>query len=512
MTDLDTGLHYPINLDTLPASWSVDYIGALAESIQSGFACGEHNSTANGTAHLRPMNISRAGRIDVSDLRFVPNEYDDRRLAEGDVLFNNTNSPELIGKTAYVGRDAAGLAFSNHMTRVRFAPVMDPRYAAIQIHYLWGMKYFLHRCVKHVNQASVSSTDLAKSVPLAIPPLHEQRRIVAKLEELFSELDKGVEALTTARQQLTAYRQAILKHAFEGKLTADWRLTNRACLRNANEIETFLEDARRFALEKNGRATNKPPTPFDRADLHECPTTWALVSTDSLCHHITSGSRDWSRFYNCGTSTFIMAQNVRPGRYDGSVNQHVDPPMENAETERTRVQIDDILVTIVGANTGDVCRFPLKSKTHFVCQSVAMMRLSCPEYARFVELYYQSRSGGQRQYTRYIYGAGRPHLSFEQLKKTVVPIPDPREAAEIVNAVDRIFSELDAAESMIDAELMRATSLRHALLKAAFSGQLVPQDPNDEPASVLLERIRAERENEAPVKRRANKYTKKNTA
>ena len=347
----------------------------------------------------------------------------------------------------------------------------------------------------------------ALAVPIA--PLNEQRRIVAKIEELFSELDKGVESLTTAREQLKAYRQSVLKHAFEGKLTEDWRLSNLAQLKNAEEIVDFVEKARRTSLEVNTRVRNKPPAPFDDIDLPECPAAWAFVSMDSLCYHITSGSRDWSRFYDRGTSTFIMAQNVRAGRYDGSVIQRVDPPMDNAETERTRVQVDDILVTIVGANTGDVCRFPLDSETHYVCQSVALMRLACPEYARFVELYFQSRSGGQRQYERYIYGAGRPHLSFEQIKQTVVPIPDPREAAQIVRTVDKVFAELDATETILDVELARSKSLQQSILNAAFSGQLVPQDASDEPASVLLERIRTEADR---ANKRHNTKTRKKEA
>jgi hypothetical protein len=72
MSTIETGLHYPIDLASLPQSWQCDYVGALAESVQSGFACGAHNSDSDGIAHLRPMNISRGGRIELTDLRFVP--------------------------------------------------------------------------------------------------------------------------------------------------------------------------------------------------------------------------------------------------------------------------------------------------------------------------------------------------------------------------------------------------------------------------------------------------------
>ena len=223
MKNINTGLHYPIDLDHIPPNWIADYVGTFATDVQSGFACGAHNTDSKDIAHLRPMNVSREGKIDLSEIKYISAEYEFRRLSSGDVLFNNTNSPELIGKTAFVNASGDGLAFSNHMTRLRFNAAIDPRFAAIQLHYLWMMKYFLHGCVKHVNQASVSSRDMAHSIPLVVPPIPEQRRIVAKIEELFSELDEGVDSLKTARDQLKVYRQAVLKHAFEGKLTVQWR-------------------------------------------------------------------------------------------------------------------------------------------------------------------------------------------------------------------------------------------------------------------------------------------------
>jgi len=122
------------------------------------------------------------------------------------------------------------------MTRIKFHPGVIPTFAAIQLHYLWMMKYYLHRCVKHVNQASISTKDMARTIPFVLPPTNEQKRIVAKIEELFSELDNGIAALKTAREQLKVYRQAVLKHAFEGKLTAKWREENADALQGSSSV------------------------------------------------------------------------------------------------------------------------------------------------------------------------------------------------------------------------------------------------------------------------------------
>jgi len=214
---------------------------------------------------------------------------------------------------------------------------------------------------------------------------------------------------------------------------------------------------------------------------------------DQLTTRITSGSRDWSQYYNRGNGVFVMAQNVRPGKLDLAFRQAVDPPEGDSSCERSQIKAGDLLVTIVGANTGNVCRVPEELPRHYVCQSVALMRPVFPELSRFLEVYFNSEGGGQRQYKRYIYGAGRPHLSFEQLKTTAVLVPPLAEQTRIVAEVERRLSVIDELEMQVEADLKRAERLRQAILKRAFEGKLVPQDPTDEPASMLLERIRGER-------------------
>jgi type I restriction enzyme S subunit len=140
------------------------------------------------------------------------------------------------------------------------------------------------------------------------------------------------------------------------------------------------------------------------------------------------------------------------------------------------------------------------------------MRLVRPEYAKYLEFYFQAQQGGQRQYRRYIYGAGRPHLSFEQLRQTVVPLPGISETDEIVARLETVLSRCDHQLSLIEAEIERSDSLRESILRAAFSGKLVAQDPSDEPVSLLLERIRSERELETKTPRRKNKNSKKEAA
>ncbi len=212
------------------------------------------------------------------------------------------------------------------------------------------------------------------------------------------------------------------------------------------------------------------------SNLPSLPEKWTWASVDQLTSHITSGSRDWTRYYGRGSGTFILAQNVRLMRLDLSERQAVDPPKNDAETARTRVSIGDILVTIVGAKTGEVCRIPMELVDHFVCQSVALLRPLMPASAKFMELYLASPENGQAQWRQYIYGQGRPHLSFEQLKMTAIALPSLAEQQEIVAEVERRLSVIEELEAAVEANLTRADRLRQAILSQAFSGRLIGQD------------------------------------
>jgi len=200
MSDVEADKFYPLNVNDPPPGWTVAYVKDVADEIRPGFASGKHNSTGEGVPHIRPMNIDRQGCLHLGEVKSVSGE-NPLRLTRGDVLFNNTNSPALIGKTTAIMRDNE-LAFSNHMTRLRLRNGHDPRFIAHQLHYLWSRGYFRHRCVNHVNQASISKKALANTVPLLLAPHAEQQRIVAKIEELFSDLDAGVAALQRVQANL----------------------------------------------------------------------------------------------------------------------------------------------------------------------------------------------------------------------------------------------------------------------------------------------------------------------
>jgi type I restriction enzyme S subunit len=352
------------------------------------------------------------------------------------------------------------------------------------------------------------------SVEVPLPPLAEQRRIVAAIERVSCRVNAARVRLGRVPSTLKRFRQAVLAAACSGRLTADWR-QQRSPKESAEKMRSRLLERRRARLAVSG-IRRCEPVAADADYLENIPEGWAVFSMEELTTIVTSGSRDWSKYYGRGTGTFLMAQNVRPGMLDLSFRQPVDPPEADRDRKRSQVEVGDLLVTIVGANTGDVCHVDRALPQHYVCQSVALMRTIEAAFGPYLNLYLNSPRHGRAQYDRYIYGEGRPHLSFDHLKMTAICLPPLAEQREIVRRVNAMFALADRIESRLSAARQRVDTMTQAVLAKAFRGELVPTEAelalregrDYEPASALLDRIRAERAAATPAARRKQVKTK----
>lgn len=354
--------------------------------------------------------------------------------------------------------------------------------------------------VKHLSSKTIGE------IPLPLPPLKEQHRIVAKVEELFSDLDKGIENLKTAQAQLKVYRQALLIHAFEGKLTTQWRAENQDKLETAEALLNRIqqERAQRYQQQLTDWQTNcgsKPKAPKllpplsaeELAELPKLPEGWIWIKFGELCEKIFDGTHFSPKSFPEGKYKYITAKNIKEGRLDLSNITYLDEKAHREIYSRCDVKPGDVLYIKDGATTGIATVNKLEEEFSLL-SSVGVFRfpksLVNPEYAA----YFLNSKVTRHRMLKEVAGVAITRLTLVKLNRAEFVLPPLVEQQQIVLELESKLSEVDQLELTLTTSLQQAEALRQSILKKAFSGQLVPQDPHDEPASALLARIRAERE------------------
>jgi type I restriction enzyme, S subunit len=336
----------------------------------------------------------------------------------------------------------------------------------------------MQQFVRGTTRQRISRRNLG-TLTFQVPPLDEQARLAQLIDSVQSKRGSGASHIAAARKAIERLREAVLAAACSGRLTADWRE------RNTRETATkLLEEVYRRRESFLGGKSKKGAAPADYD--FAVPEGWSVTSLDRLSTRITSGSRDWSQFYGHGSGTFVMAQNVRQGYLDWSFRQSVDPPEHDASRERSQIAVGDLLITIVGANTGDVGPVTEDRPEHFVCQRVALVRPARAELGPFLNLWFNSPEHGHGYFEECIYGAGRPHLSFDQIKAAPVAVPPLDEQEEIARRVDQLLLLTDSLGHRIDLASKRVESASQAVLAKAFRGELVLGETTPPEANVGL--------------------------
>lgn len=359
--------------------------------------------------------------------------------------------------------------------------------------------------------------------PFPLPPLNEQRRIVAKLEELFSELDAGVESLKTAREQLKVYRQALLKHAFEGKLTAAWRAENADKLESAEELLECIsversERHRRQLAEwesavrnwqangKQGRKPSKPSapkqlsplTPDELAQLPELPHGWAWDRLGWMTCSVEYGTS--AKSTKTGSHPVIRMGNVQYGKLDWSDLAFTS---NTDEIEQYLLRPGDVLFNRTNSPelVGKTAVYLGGRPAIFAGYLIRINQIEEIARGGYLNLFLNSHLAKQHAARVKTDGVNQSNISGGKLVAYPFPFCSPNEQDAIISLLDEKLSEVDRADQELVVGLQQAEVLRQSILKRAFAGQLVTQDSTDEPASVLLERIRAEKASAADVKR-----------
>ena len=352
----------------------------------------------------------------------------------------------------------------------------------------------------------------------AMPPRVEQVRIVDKLEELLSGLEAGVAELKAAQKKLAQYRQSLLKAAVEGALTAEWRANNKPTETGAQLLERILQERRArweskqlAKFKEQGKTPPKDwqkkypePVQPDTTGLPELPSGWIWASGEQVCEFITKGTTP-PKDLDIGsekTIPFLRVTNLTDsGELDLSDEVFVSEKTHSGFLARSAVFPGDVLMNIVGPPLGQVSVVPVTYPEWNINQAIAIFRAVNGVLPSFICRYLLSPAAQQWLKARSKTTAGQTNLTLEVCRGLPIPLPTVAEQKKFLVAIESALGSIQQQEKSIEISLKQSTAQRQNILKAAFSGQLVPQDPSDEPASELLVRIRAERAAQQAVKK-----------
>lgn len=369
-------------------------------------------------------------------------------------------------RSGLVGKGVSG-ALGSTLVRINFPGIYNPyAFYFLQSKYLEINNRARGTGTPHVDPALLWSYDFP------VPPLAEQRRIVEKLEELFSELDFGAKSLQKAQTQLSAYRQSLLKDAFEGKLTEKWRAEHNEAIALSNLKADLIETSSKSV----------------QAVLPNIPAEWCWVYLSNAGHLARGKSkhrpRNDPKLFG-GVHPFIQTGEVKSAKktiisYSNTYNEF--------GLSQSYLWPKGTLCITIAANIAETAF--LGFDACFPDSIVGFIPIHDLVADEYIDLFIRSI---RRRIEQYAPATAQKNINLKTLEELVIPLCSLAEQREIVRILEAQFSAIENAEQEIDQSLKRAEALRQSILKQAFSGKLAPQDPNDEPADILLERIRAER-------------------
>lgn len=502
----------PIPTEVLPPGWSWATPRKIAASEPHALAIGPFGSS------LKVNDYTDAG-VPLVFVRNIRSEtFGDHRskyvsqekaqalrahsVAGGDVLITKMGEPP--GDTCIYPESQPPGIITADCIKVRVnATMADPRFVCYAIRSP-GVRRRVVAITKGVAQQKVSLGRF-ESLDIPLAPLPEQRRIVAKIEELFSDLDAGVAALERVRANLKRYRAAVLKAAVEGRLTEEWRTRHPATEPAAKLLERILaerrakweqEQLRKFketgkSPPKGWKEDFKDPSAALTDGLGSLPPGWSWSNIDRVADVQGGIQKQPKRTPANNAYPYLRVANVRRDLLllDDMEKFELFP----GELERLRLEPNDLLIVEGNGSLTEIGRSAIWRGEILNCvhQNHIIRVRPLGVLTAFINMYWNSPNGARRVMAEAASTSGLYTLSVTKVCRLPVPIPPIAEQAEIVAEVDRRLSVAHAAETQVEHALQRAARLRQAILKRAFEGKLVPQDPTDEPAEKLVEQVSA---------------------
>lgn len=494
-----------MNEKQVPYAWATGKLGETIKVIRGVSFPKEakHNLFEPGLiACLRTTNVQR--QVVWDDLWYVSDDYvkrNDQLIREWDILISTANSLELLGKVAQVKKVPCKSTLGTFIVNLRVPNDIDSKF----VYYYLSSKKFQadvqDRASTTTNISNISTGKL-KEIDIPVAPLLEQRRIVSKIEELFSELDQSVDLLKTIQKQLKVYRQAVLKSAFEGKLTEGWRN------RQASFSNQF---SKKVKLENNNSKNLGLEEP-------QIAATWQWVKLKDISDKIFDGpfgSNLKTSDYTHDGIRVIRLENIGSLIFKDELHSYVSEEKYESIKKHT-VTAGDIIFSSFISDQIRVTILPSSIDRAINKADCFCIRINSKIALNTYIAFFLSTRFTYNQLVNEIHGATRPRINTTQLKECYIPICPFEEQSIIVEKIASRMSVADKLEENIGQILQQAEAFRQGILKKAFEGRLLSDDElaelrNEadwEPASVLLERIKAPKPSSDSPKETTRKGTK----
>ncbi|MGX5687117.1 restriction endonuclease subunit S [Chryseobacterium cucumeris] len=432
-------------------------------------------------------------------------------------------------RAGLVGKSITGIVGSTLM-KIEPSVYLDKEFI---FYYLKSLYRYLNTNTKGVGIPHIEPNLLWKRL-FSLPPIVEQRSITRKIESIFSSLDTSIVDLKKAHEQLKVYRQAVLKKAFEGGLTNEWRKQQND-LPTVDKLSSQIKKEReeyyavqikqwKVALKKwEEKLIDKKPNKIKlfkplneisndefKEDLFEIPKFWKWERLENLIFEVKDGTHDTPKYLRNGIP-FITQKNIKNNDIIFDNVQFISNDDHKKFSERSNVEKGDIIIAMIGHNRGN-CTI-VRSNRIFSIKNVGLFKFFNKIQLNKYFLYFFQFSGGLEIVLKKSKGGAQPFIGLSELRNWPVPYCSHQEQQQIVKEIESRLSACDAVEKQIKNSLDQAEALRQSILKKAFEGNLLTEEelkackaePDYEPASVLLERIKAEKEAHKPLKKISKK-------
>jgi type I restriction enzyme S subunit len=462
------------------------------------------------------------GKTEFNDLYPVPRKWctEPTKLAEdGDILISvraPVGPTNLANETCCIGRGLAAL---------RPFRGVETRFVLYQMR---ATEQQLASVATGSTFSAVSSQQL-KEHRVVLAPSYEQPRIVAEIEKQFTRLDAATTALKRVQDNLKRYRASVLKAACDGRLVPTEAELARQEGRNYEPADKLLQRILRerrarweadtlAKMQASGKVSNnrgrsskyEEPISAPKGKLPSLPDGWAWTNLSELKQFSIYGPRFSSDDY---TQDGIVVLRTTDISASGRVNLATAPRLQLTDAEWKKYQLmpGDLVFTRTGATVGKLALFDDEVQAipgAYLIHYRLIFKEILPWY---VYRFFQTEMG-QSALLKGTRGIGQPNLNAPTIESVPIPLPPLDEQRRIVEALDEVINLQSRQTAAVETAQCRAGRLKQAVLRSAFTGQLVPQDPSDEPASILLERIRAERANQSRHATARNTKQKPKTA